>query len=46
MMNPDINSIAIITVKGDDYHCMIYGVRKYDANHVLENSVRDDHGFI
>ena len=39
MMSPDINSIAIITVKGVDCRCIIYGVNKSDTIHLLENVV-------
>ena len=40
MKSPDINIITITTVKGLDYHCIIYGDRKYDVIHLLENSGR------
>ena len=45
-MSPDINNIAIITVEGNDYRCIIYGVSKSDTIHLLENSVLGDCGFI
>ena len=45
-MSLDINNTAIITIKGADYRCIIYGVSKSDAIHLLENSVLDDRGFI
>ena len=46
MMSPDINNIAIITLEGGDYCCIIYDVSKSDIIHFLENLVLDDHGFI
>ena len=45
-MSPDINNIDIITIKCVDYCCIIYGVSKSDAIHLLENSVFNGHGFI
>ena len=46
MMSPDINNIAIITVKGVDCHCIIYGINKSDIIHLLENVVLINLGFI
>ena len=45
MMSPDINNVAITTIKGVDYRCIIYGVSKFDAIHLLKNSVLNAHGF-
>ena len=45
MIRPDINNIAIITVKGVGC-CVICGISKSDAIHLLENSVLNDWGFI
>lgn len=46
MMNSDIKNIAYITVKGDDYCCIIYGVSKSNAIHLLENYVLNNIRFI
>ena len=40
----NISDIAIITVKGADYRCIIRGISKSDAINSLENSVLDDRG--
>ena len=42
----NISDIAIITVKGVDYHYIIYGLSKSDLIHLLKMSVLDDHGYI
>ena len=39
-------AIAIITVKGVEYHFIIHNISKSDTTHLLESSVLDDHGFI
>ena len=44
MLHLNISDIAIITVKGVDYHCVIHGISKSEAIHLLQNSVLDDHG--
>ena len=46
MMYKNISDIAIITVKGVDYHCIIFDISKSDATNLLENSVLDDIGYI
>ena len=33
----DISDIAIITVKGVDYHCIIHEINESEAIHFLEN---------
>ena len=43
-MSRDINDIAIITVKGVDYCCIIYGVSKFDTTLVLKKSMLHDPG--
>ena len=45
-VSPGINNIAIITVKGDDYSGIIYGVSKSDGIHFLESSILDNNWFI
>ena len=42
----DISHITIITVKGIDYRCIIYDIRKSDAYNLLENLVLDNLGYI
>ena len=41
-----LSDITIITVKGTDYRCVIQDISKPNTNHLLENSVLDDHGYI
>ena len=42
----NISDIAIITVKGLDYHCIIHDINKSKAIHLLDDSVLDDRGYI
>ena len=46
MLCLDISDIAIITVKGVDYGCIIHNISKSGAIRLLENSVLDDCGYI
>ena len=46
MISIPINNIANIIIKGADYRCMIYGVSKSDAIHLLENFPLNDCWFI
>ena len=41
-----LSDITIITVKGIDYRCVIHYISKFDANHLLEKSLLDDHEYI
>ena len=40
------SDIAIITVKGVGYCCIIHDISKSEAIHLLQNSVLDDCGYI
>ena len=42
----NISNIAIITVKGVDYCCIINNIRKFEAIYFLETSVLDDRVYI
>ena len=42
----NIRDIAIITVNGFHYRCIIHGISKSGAIYLLENSVLDDCGYI
>ena len=42
----DNDNIITITVKGIDFGCIIHDISQSDANHLLENSVFDDPGYI
>ena len=44
MLYLNISDIAIITVKGIDYCCIIYGTSKSEAIHLLQSFVLDDVG--
>ena len=41
-----ISDIAIITVNGADYHCIIHGICKSEAINLLRNSVLDDREYM
>ena len=45
-MGADIHNVAITTIKGVNYRCVIHGVSKFHATYLLENSMRDGLGFI
>ena len=40
------SDIAIDTVKGFDYFCIIYDISKFEAIHLLKNSILEDFGYI
>ena len=42
----NISNIAIITVKGVNYCCIIHGISKCKAIHLLKNPVLDGRGYI
>ena len=42
----DISDISIIAVKGIDCHYVFIHDSKSEANHLLKNSVLEDHGYI
>ena len=46
MLCPGLKDVAIITVRGVDYHCVIYDVSKSKAIHLLENSILENCGYI
>ena len=46
MLCLNISNIAIITVKGADYRCIIYDIIKSKAIRFLEKSVLEDRGYI
>ena len=35
-----------VMIKSVDYHCIIHGIRKFEAISLLENSVHEDCGYI
>ena len=41
-----LSDITIVTVKGIDYRCVIHYSSKFNANHLLEKSLLDDHEYI
>ena len=41
MLCLSLSDVAIITVKGVDYHCIIHEISKSATIHLLENSVLD-----
>ena len=46
MLRLNISDIAIITVKGIYYRCIIHGISKSDAIHLLENPMLNNRGNI
>ena len=42
----NISDIAIITIKGVDYRCIIHGISKSEAINLLENFVLEDCGYM
>ena len=44
MLYLSISDIAIITVKGVDYCCIIHGISKFERIHLLKNSSLKDSG--
>ena len=46
MLSPNLSGIAVITVKGVDYRCIIQDISKSEAIHLLENSEIDYHRHI
>ena len=42
----NISNITIVIIKSIDYLCIIYGVSKSDAIHLLKHSVLVDRGYI
>ena len=44
MLYLNISDIAMITVK--DVDCIIYGINKSEAIHLLENSMLENFGYI
>ena len=45
MSSLNINDIATMALKGAHYCCIIHNISKYEAIHLLENSVFEDRGF-
>ena len=46
MLFLSISNIAIITIKGVEYRCIIHEITKSETIHLLENAKVDDHGYI
>ena len=42
----NISDIAIITIKNNNYHCIIHNISKSEAIKLLTNSVLEDRGYI
>ena len=38
MMSINLNNIAILNIKGIDYHCIINGISKSDSVNLLQNT--------
>ena len=41
-----VSDIAIITIKGVDYCCIIDDISKFEAIYLLKNSMLEDRGYI
>ena len=46
MISPDMILQLSLWKVMIDYYCVIYGVSRSDAIHLLENAKLDDHGFM
>ena len=46
MLYLNLSDIAVITVKGFHYRCIIHDIRIYEVIYLLEHSVLDDCGYI
>ena len=46
MLCLNVSDVAIVTVKGVDYRCIIYDIRKSEEINLLENSVLEDSEYI
>ena len=46
MLCLNISNISIITVKDVGYCCIIYGISKSEAIHLLKNAIHDGCGYI
>ena len=44
MLGVNISDIAIISIKGVDYRCIIYGISKSEAINLLANYVLEERG--
>ena len=44
MLCLNLSDIAIITVEGADYRCIIHGISRFDSIHVLEKHLLDYKG--
>ena len=42
----ELKNIAILTVKGVDYRCILWGISKTEAVNRLNNSVLEDKGVL
>ena len=42
----NLSDIAIITVKGVGYRCIIYGISKSQKMHLLKTAALDDCGYL
>ena len=46
MLCLNISDIATIIIEGVDYGCIIHNISKFEAIHLLENSVLKNHEYI
>ena len=42
----ELKSISILNVKGVDFRCILWGIRKDEAVNMLNNSVLEDNGVL
>ena len=42
----ELKNITILNAKGIDYRCILWGIRKYEAVNMLNNSVLEDKGVL
>ena len=46
MFSVNISDITIITVKNDDYRCIIHNISKSEAIYLLKSAVLEDRGYM
>ena len=46
MLGVNTSNFAIVTIKNNNYRCIIHNITKSEAINLLENSVLDDRDFI
>ena len=46
MTSYELKNIVILTIKGVDYRCILWGIKKSEAVNILHNPVLEDKGVL